>query len=90
MSLEVTALVVAALVAVVLAVLRLLAGPTHADRLVAQDVLFSAAILCCVAAALHSGSPAFLDVGLGLAVVGFVATVGWARLLQRAPPEEER
>ncbi len=88
MSFVVTVLVLAALAAVVLAVMRLLAGPTHADRLVAQDVLFSAAILCCVAAALHSSSAAFLDVGLGLSVVGFVATVGWARLLQRAPPEE--
>jgi len=63
---------------------RLLAGPTHADRVVALDIFLAAAIALAVAASLGTGRTVFLDVAIGLALVGFVATIGWARLVQRA------
>jgi multicomponent Na+:H+ antiporter subunit F len=62
---------------------RLLKGPRQADRVVALDVLFAVAVLLAVLAALLTGRTAFLDVALGLALVGFVGTLAWARLIDR-------
>jgi multicomponent Na+:H+ antiporter subunit F len=62
---------------------RLLAGPTRADRVIALDLLFAIAVVLCICAAMVSGSPAFLDVAIGLALIGFVATIAWARLIDR-------
>ncbi len=83
-----TLLVGCALVAVALAVVRLVRGPTQADRVIAQDVLFAVGVAMCVAAALVTRSTAFLDVALGLAITGFLAGIGWARLIIRAPSDE--
>lgn len=68
-----------AVLAALPAVWRLLTGPTRADRLVALDLLFSLAVAACLLAALASGSTAFLDVAIGLALTGFVATLAWSR-----------
>jgi multicomponent Na+:H+ antiporter subunit F len=61
---------------------RLLAGPTLADRVIGLDLLFAIAIILSLAAALLSQRTVYLDVAIGLAVVGFVATLAWARLIQ--------
>jgi len=84
MPLAALVLIAAAVLAALLASVRLLAGPTHADRIVALDIFLAAAIALAVAASLNTGRTVFLDVAIGLALVGFVATIGWARLLQRA------
>lgn len=68
---------------------RLLAGPARADRVIALDLLFAAGVVLCIGAALLSGSPAFIDVALGLALVGFVGTIAWARLIDRQAEAEE-
>lgn len=65
---------------------RLFRGPTPADRVVALDLLFAVAVALSLSAALASGSSAFLDVATGLALVGFVATMAWARLVERSRP----
>ncbi|MFN3297336.1 monovalent cation/H+ antiporter complex subunit F [Caldimonas sp.] len=80
-----TLLVLSALAASVLATVRIVQGPTHADRVVALDILLAAGVALCVAASLATARTVFLDVGIGLALVGFVATIGWARLIDRAP-----
>jgi multicomponent Na+:H+ antiporter subunit F len=79
----IAAMVLALAVAAALGVLRFLRGPSDADRVVALDILFAAAVGLCVAAALASGRVLFLDVAIGLALVGFVATVAWARMIDR-------
>lgn len=84
-TLAVILLVIGAVAAAGLASLRILGGPTHADRVVALDIFLAAAIALAVAASLATGRTVFLDVAIGLALVGFVATIGWARLVQRAP-----
>jgi multicomponent Na+:H+ antiporter subunit F len=56
-----------------LACVRLIKGPRQADRVIALDVV----------AALATGRTVFLDVAIGLALVGFVATLGWSRLIER-------
>ena len=61
---------------------RLLKGPRQADRVVALDVLFAAAVLFCIAAALVTGRTALLDIAIGLALVGFAGTLAWARLIE--------
>lgn len=68
---------------------RLLAGPTRADRVIALDLLFAIAVVLCICAALMSGSEAFLDVAIGLALAGFVATIAWARLIDRLADDGE-
>ncbi len=67
---------------------RLLVGPTHTDRLVGMDLLFAMAVLFCLLAAWASGRTLYLDVAIGLALAGFVATLAWARLIQNDAKEE--
>ncbi len=62
---------------------RMLRGPRQTDRVVALDVLFAAAMVLAVIAALKTGRTAFLDIALGLALIGFVGTLAWARLIDR-------
>ena len=80
----VAVLTACAILAAAIATLRIMRGPQHADRVVALDIFLAAAVVLCVAAALRTGRLEFLDVGIGLALVGFVATIGWARLIERA------
>jgi multicomponent Na+:H+ antiporter subunit F len=68
---------------------RLLAGPSRADRVIALDLLFAIAVVLCICAAIVSGSSAFLDVAIGLSLVGFVATIAWARLIDRLVSDGE-
>jgi multicomponent Na+:H+ antiporter subunit F len=69
---------------------RLLIGPSRADRVIALDLLFAIAVFFCISAASLSGNAAFLDVAIGLAVAGFVATIAWARLIDRLIGDEEK
>jgi len=66
---------------------RLVRGPGQADRVVALDVVFAGTLALTGAATAASGRALFLDIGVGLALVGFVATMVWARLLAASPTE---
>lgn len=68
---------------VTLAAIRLVIGPTLADRIVALDMMTVQLVAFGALAALQSGSAAFLDVAVVLALVGFLATVCLARYLER-------
>ncbi|MEM1233076.1 MAG: monovalent cation/H+ antiporter complex subunit F [Pseudomonadota bacterium] len=70
-------------VAVALAFFRLVRGPSLPDRVVALDIITVAIVAFCGLAAIRSGDPAFLDVALVLALVGFLATVALARFAER-------
>ena len=87
-ALAIGLLVAGAVIAAGLASVRIIVGPTHADRVVALDIFLAAAVALAVAASLGTGRTVFLDVAIGLALVGFVATVGWARLVHAAPRDE--
>lgn len=76
-------LVIGSLIAIALATWRIIQGPFHADRVVALDIFLAAAVALCVAASLYTSRTVYLDVAIGLALVGFVATVGWARLVDK-------
>jgi multicomponent Na+:H+ antiporter subunit F len=68
---------------------RLLAGPSRTDRVVGLDILFSVAIVLSLIAAWVSGRTVYLDVAIGLALVGFVATLAWARLIQNVESDDK-
>lgn len=80
-----TVLVTGSLLSALLATWRIIKGPTNADRVVALDIFLAAAIATAVAASIYSERTVFLDVAIGLAMVGFVGTIGWARMIARAP-----
>lgn len=82
-------LVGGALVALALAIVRLLRGPSQADRIVALDIVFSSSIALTGAATVATGRALYLDLGIGLALVGFVATIVWARLIDASPRGSE-
>lgn len=71
-------------VALALAVVRLVRGPTLADRVVALDLvtMILVVILTLFALVVHDG--AYLDAAIALALVGFLATVAFARYIDRA------
>ena len=86
----IAALVLTVLGCVALGVTRFIRGPSDADRIVALDILFSAAVALCALAALYTGRVLFLDVAIGVVLIGFVATLAWTRLVEmRARRGEE-
>ena len=70
-------------VSVVFAFVRLARGPSLPDRVVAFDLLATFGIAILAAYAVATNQPAFLDVGLLLALVSFLGTVAFARYLDR-------
>jgi len=72
------ALALSALVAL-LAGYRVIVGPTTPDRVVALDVIGTNVVAVAVVYAMATGRGYFLDVGLVLAIIGFISTVTVAR-----------
>ena len=66
-----------------LAAYRMVRGPGYADRFVALDMLTAVVVSLAALTALATGRGAFLDVGLGLALINFVSTCAFAAFLER-------
>lgn len=62
-------------------VYRLLKGPTVTDQVIGLDFLFASAIMLCLLAAWHSQSTVYIDVAIGLALTGLVATLAWSKTI---------
>jgi multicomponent Na+:H+ antiporter subunit F len=71
------------LVAVVLAAVRGVLGPTGPDRAVALDALTIISVSLMAAIALMAGRSIYLDVALVYALVSFLGIVALARYLER-------
>ncbi len=69
--------------AMALAFVRLMLGPSLADRVVALELIALIAVAIIVVYAMQVGRAAFLDVALVLALTAFMAAVGFARFLER-------
>jgi multicomponent Na+:H+ antiporter subunit F len=69
--------------AVICTFIRLIIGPTIADRVVALDLLTVTAIGIIAVYAISMEQPVFLDVGVILALVAFLGTIAYAHLLER-------
>ncbi|MFA7504300.1 MAG: monovalent cation/H+ antiporter complex subunit F [Burkholderiaceae bacterium] len=64
--------------AAIAAGLRIVRGPAAADRVIALDMLSLLGVAAAGLAALVADSVAFVDIALGVALVGFLATVAFA------------
>ena len=74
------ALVVLAL-ALVVATVRLVIGPTDADRALGVDLGFAVVLAAVALLAVRLDAPALLDLVLVATLVGFLSTVAFARLV---------
>jgi multicomponent Na+:H+ antiporter subunit F len=70
-------------IAVLLGFVRLIKGPSMPDRVVALDLMTVAIVAFCGLQSIRWNTPAFLDVALVLALVGFLATAALARFAER-------
>jgi multicomponent Na+:H+ antiporter subunit F len=62
-------------------VIRVIIGPTMADRIVALDMLVAIAIGFIAVIALKTGYHLYIDIAIALGLVGFLATVAFARFV---------
>ncbi|HWK97064.1 MAG TPA: monovalent cation/H+ antiporter complex subunit F [Pseudolabrys sp.] len=76
-------------ISVVCAGVRIVRGPGAPDRVVALDMLGLLGVAATGMAVLVSGSVAFIDIALGVALVGFLATVAFAGFIERGSINEE-
>lgn len=67
----------------ILVCIRIVRGPHAGDRVVALDMLCLLGVGVAALAAIISGSMAFIDVVLGIALIGFLATVAFAGFIAR-------
>ena len=74
-------------VALLLAFVRLVKGPTLPDRIVAMDLFGVLVVGLIVVLAGSSGVRATLDAAIVIALVGFVGTVAYATYVERGHPQ---
>ncbi|WEX07751.1 cation:proton antiporter [Chelativorans sp. AA-79] len=72
-----------------LAVLRVLRGPALPDRVVGLDMLVTIAIGFIAVIGIRTGYTLYLDIAIALGLVGFLATVAFARFVMSRRYEEE-
>lgn len=77
------------LAAMICSGIRIVRGPTGPDRVVALDMLGLLGVAGAGMAVIASGSAAFIDVALGVALVGFLAAVAFAGFIERGSINEE-
>lgn len=70
-------------VALLLALFRLLAGPTRGDRILALDTMVINVIALIVLFGIYQTSDTYFEAALLLAMVGFVGTVAYCKFLLR-------
>jgi len=70
-------------VAFVMALIRMVRGPSMPDRIVALDLVTYLAIGFIALTTLVSGQQVFLDVALALALIAFLAVVAFARYVEQ-------
>lgn len=67
--------------AFLLTVLRIVLGPTLPDRVLGLDMLVSVGIGYIAVVAIRTGQFLYLDIAISLGLVGFLATVAFARFV---------
>lgn len=74
----------------VLGMVRIIIGPTAADRLTALNLVGSQVVALLVLTAVRSGAVVYLDVAMVYAVFGFVGVLALTRFLSGKKSEEEK
>ena len=67
----------------VIGIVRIIIGPTGADRLTALNLVASQVLALLVLTALQAGSPVYLDVAMVYAVFGFLGVLALTRFLSK-------
>jgi multicomponent Na+:H+ antiporter subunit F len=67
--------------AFLLTVLRVVKGPTLPDRVLALDMLVAIAIGFIAVIGMKTGFTFYVDIAIALALVGFLATIAFARFV---------
>ena len=70
-------------------VFRVMRGPTLPDRIIALDMLVSVAIGFIAVIGIKTGITLYVDVAIALGLVGFLATVAFARFVMSRRAGEE-
>jgi len=68
--------------AMVVVCIRIVRGPHAGDRVVALDMLCMLGVSVASLAAMSNGAIAFIDVALGIALIGFLATAAFAAFIE--------
>ena len=74
-------------VALIVAFIRLVKGPTLPDRIVAMDLFGVLVVGLIVVLAGRSGVRATLDAAIVIALVGFLGTIAYATYVERGDPQ---
>ncbi|MDR5897989.1 cation:proton antiporter [Halomonas vilamensis] len=75
--------------ALILSFVRVVRGPSLPDRVVALE-LFSTTVVGLVGVyAIKTNVPIFLDAAIVIALMGFLAAIGFARFLERGGPRDD-
>jgi multicomponent Na+:H+ antiporter subunit F len=77
------AVAIAEIAITVLLVIRLAAGPTVADRIVAINTMATQAALAVLFFAAFAGRPFYCDIALWLASFSYLGAIVWSRYLER-------
>ncbi|HTO30865.1 MAG TPA: cation:proton antiporter [Pararhizobium sp.] len=73
----------------IMTVVRIVRGPTLPDRVLGLDMLTAIVIGFIAVIAIRSGFNLYIDIAIALALVGFLATIAFARfILTRGRPAE--
>ena len=78
---------VALAASVLVAVVRLVTGPTLPDRVVAMDLIGVLVVGLIVVLAAATGVRATLDAAIVIALIAFVATIAYATYIEKGHPE---
>jgi multicomponent K+:H+ antiporter subunit F len=62
---------------------RMIRGPRAQDRVIGFDSLYASSMLLMLVFGIRSGSPAYFEAALVIALIGFVGTVALAKFLMR-------
>jgi len=68
-------------VSFLLTVVRVVKGPTLPDRVIALDMLVAVAIGFIAVMGIRTGFTLYMDIAISLGLVGFLATVAFARFI---------
>lgn len=88
LQISVTVAYVGLLLSFVMAFIRLILGPTLADRVVALDLISFITIGFITVYTLDSGEDALLDIAITLGLVAFLGTIAFARLIVKRKEKE--
>ncbi len=81
LQMSITFAYIGLLLSVVMAFIRLVLGPTLADRVIALDLISFVTVGFIAVYTLDSGQQSLLDIAITLGLVAFLGTIAFARLI---------